>query len=114
MNTQAAQKDLLQKLGGCWVSCMTMMVQGNFFAINIAHCVIALRSSFGAVIAFVVMSAWLKNLSIFQESLLLAACMASIDLVVHPSHFGDWWTEAVATGIMAGVINLVYKKVILK
>jgi|TARA_S200002703_G_scaffold153282_1_gene154694 hypothetical protein len=114
MNTQAARKDLLQKLGGCWVSCMTMMVQGNFLAVNAAHCVIALRSSFGAVLAFVVMSTWLKKLSIFQESLLLAACMASVDVVVHPTHFEFWWTEAVATGIMAGIINLIVKTNLLK
>lgn len=114
MNTQAAQKDLVQKLGGCWASCMTMMVQGNLLSINAAHCLIALRSSFGAVLAYIVMTTWLKRLSIFQESLLLSVCMACVDVVVHPTHFGAWWTEAVATGLMAGLINLIVKKFILK
>lgn len=40
--------------------------------------------------------------------------MASVDVVVHPTHFGFWWTEAVATGIMAGIINLIVKMNLLK
>jgi hypothetical protein len=83
------KKELLQKLSASWVSCMVMMVEGNLLALNAKHCLIALKSSLGAI----------------QESALLSVCMTAVDVTVHPSHFGAWWTEAVATGIAAGVIN---------
>ena len=44
-------------------------------------------------------------MSPIQESSLLAVVMSLSDVLTHPSHFGHWYTEAVATGIAAGVIN---------
>ena len=101
------KQELLQKLSASWVSCMVMMVEGNLFALNAKHCLVALKASLGALILFSFSTFFLKDktLSAIQESALLAICMAAIDVTVHPTHFGSWWTEAVATGIAAGVLN---------
>ena len=47
------RKELLQKLSASWVSCMVMMVEGNLLALNAKHCLIALKSSLGALILFI-------------------------------------------------------------
>ena len=101
------KQELLQKLSACWISCMVFMVEGNLHAITAKHCIIALKSSLGALILFGFTSFFTatKQLTAIQESALLAVCMAAIDATVHPTHFGAWWTEAVATGIAAGVLN---------
>ncbi len=101
------RKELLQKLSASWVSCMVMMVEGNLLALNAKHCLIALKSSLGALILFIFTTFFFKGkpLSAIQESALLSVCMTAVDVTAHPSHFGAWWTEAVATGIAAGVIN---------
>ena len=103
------KQELLQKLSACWVSCMVFMVQGNLLAITTKHCITALKSSLGALVLFGFTSFFTatKQLTAIQESALLAVCMAAIDVTVHPSHFGAWWTEAVCTGIAAGVLNYV-------
>lgn len=103
------KEELLQKLSACWVSCMVFMVQGNLFAITTKHCIIALKSSIGALVLFGFTNFFTitKQLTAIQESALLAICMAAVDVTVHPTHFGAWWTEAVATGISAGVLNYV-------
>jgi uncharacterized membrane protein len=101
------KEELFQKLSACWVSCMVMMVEGNLLALNAKHCIVALKSSIGALVLFGFTNIFIRNktLTPIQESALLAVSMAAIDVTVHPTHFGAWWTEAVATGIAAGVLN---------
>jgi hypothetical protein len=99
------KQELMQKLSACWISCMAFMVQGNLGLLNFAHALTALRSSAGAVILYIISTRIFKRLNPVQESALLAVVMSLSDVLVHPTHFGDWYTEAIATGIAAGVIN---------
>jgi hypothetical protein len=103
------KKELLQKLSACWLSCMAFMVEGNLLALTAKHALIALRASMGALILFGITTFFAKNkgLGPLQESSLLAICMAASDVLVHPTHFGAWWTEAVCTGVAAGILNYV-------
>ena len=99
------RQELTQKLAACWISCMAFMVQGNLGLLNFAHALTALRSSVGAVVLYIISTRIFKRLNPVQESALLAVVMSLADVFAHPSHFGDWYTEAIATGIAAGVIN---------
>ena len=105
MSITKKKQDLLQKLLASWLSCLTMMVQGNLLAVSPSHLLIAAKTAIGAMIVYGISSFWVKTMNPLSESALLAAATALVDVGVHPTHFGAWWTEAVATGIAAGVLN---------
>ena len=99
------RKELVQKLTACWVSCITFMVQGNLSLITTTHTLIAFRASVGALILYVLSTRLFKKMNPIQESSLLAVVMSFTDVLTHPTHFGHWYTEAISTGIAAGLIN---------
>lgn len=82
-----------------------MMVQGNLLAVSPSHILIAAKTAIGAMIVYGIASFWVKTMSPLSESALLATTTSLVDLGVHPTHIGEWWTEAVATGIAAGLLN---------
>ena len=105
MNTTSKKKDLLTKMGAAWVSCMTLMVEGNMPALTLKHAYIAGKTSLASIMVYLAATTFRKDLDANTESILLALSVASVDWLIHPTHFGPWWAEAVATGIMAGIIN---------
>ena len=83
------------------------MVQGDLLAISPGHLLVAAKTAIGSLIVYGIASFWIKELTPLSESALLAGATSLVDIGVHPSHFGEWWTEAVATGIAAGVLNYI-------
>ena len=107
MITTNKKQELFQKLSASWLSCLTMMVQGNLLAVSPAHMLIAAKTAIGAMIVYGISSFWVKTMNPLSESALLASATALVDVGIHPTHFGAWWTEAVATGIAAGLLNYI-------
>lgn len=107
MNTTSRKQELFQKLSAVWLSCLTMMVQGNLLAISPDHILTAAKTAIGAMIVYGIASFWVKTMNPLSESALLATATSLVDLGIHPTHFGEWWTEAVATGIAAGLLNYI-------
>ncbi len=87
------------------VACLVTMVQGNLLAMTVSHMLIASQTG---VIAAAIASVGLivtKTSKRWLISTVLGAVTAVVDYYVHPGMFGSAATEAVVTGIAAGVLS---------
>lgn len=99
-------KDLpecIERAGEVWVSCMLLMVQGQVLELTGAHAITAAKVSLGVVATYFVAKKVLGIKKFWKTIFLLAVITAAIDYLIHPTHFGDAWTEAVVTGIGASL-----------
>ena len=93
--------EFIERAGEVWLSCMLFMVQGNLSALTMNHGITALKVSLGVVTTYFVAKKLLKVNNFWKTIALLAAITASIDYLIHPTHFGEAWSEAVLTGLGA-------------
>lgn len=88
-------------------ACLFAMVQGNLLLIGLSHCLVASQTGIVAG-ALATVALWLaKTTKPLIVSLVLGSFTAVVDFYVHPGMFGDVVTEAIATGIMAGLLSFV-------
>ena len=99
--------EFIERAGEVWLSCMLFMVQGNLSALTMNHGITALKVSLGVITTYVVAKKVLKVKNFWKTIILLAAITAVIDFFVHPTHFGEAWSEAVLTGIGASAFATV-------
>lgn len=90
-------------------SCLLMMTQGNLFAITFKHWMVGLKTGFLTGLMAVAVSIFgnpeYQN-NKYVVSGIVGFLTAISDLIVHPSHFGGVYTEAIVTGIGAGLFCL--------
>ncbi len=86
-------------------ACLVTMVQGNMLALTVSHLVIASQTGviagvFAAVALYVSRTdrRWLV-------STVLGVATAIADYFVHPGMFGAVATEAIVTGVAAGILS---------
>ena len=95
-------------------SCLIMMTQGNVLAITIGHWLTALKTGFLTGIMAVAVAIF-GNQKMQDNKFVIAGVTgfltAIADLVVHPSHFGGPNTEAIVTGIGAGLLCLALSQI---
>ena len=93
-------------------ACLLTMVQGNLLTLTLGHWLIASRT--GLVSGTIATAAlWLAgSRRRWMVALLLGVLTFAVDYWSHPSHFGGAATEAVATGVAAGVLSALVGKVI--
>ena len=86
-------------------ACLLAMVQGNILALTIGHLVIAAQTGFVAgILAFgVTVMARINNPWII--ALLLGISTTITDYLIHPGSFGGVATEAIVTGLAAGMMS---------
>ena len=99
--------DCGEKFAESWLSCMTLMVQGNLTAWTFGHALIALKTSTAAVLAYVACMLVFSKENQALNILLIGVLTAIFDYDVHPSHFGSHFSEAIATGISTSVMALI-------
>jgi hypothetical protein len=107
MKIQALVKDCRAKFGEAWLSCLLVMVQGDISGLSIKHALIAAKTGFFASLAYFVVMLLLKQSSPFIEIVLIGVLTAGVDVLVHPTHFGEWYSEALVTGFGASMLALV-------
>ena len=93
--------EYIERAGEVWLSCMLFMVQGDISQVTGGHALTALKVSVGVVVTYVVAKKILKVNRFWKTIVLLAIITAIVDYLVHPTHFGEAWSEAVLTGIGA-------------
>ena len=86
-------------------ACLVTMVQGNIFALTLSHLAVAsqtglIAGAFAAVALFVS-----RTGKRWVVSAVLGGATAIVDFFVHPGMFGTVVTEAIVTGIAAGVLS---------
>jgi len=90
-------------------SCLIMMTQGNVLAITIGHWITALKTGFLTGIMAVAVAVF-GNQKMQDNKYVVAGVTGFLttiaDLFMHPSHFGGARTEAIVTGIGAGLLCL--------
>ena len=93
--------EFVERAGEVWLSCMLLMVQGNLSQITSIHALTALKVSMGVIITYFIAKKILNVNRFLHTIVLLAIVTAIVDYLIHPSHFGEAWSEAVLTGIGA-------------
>jgi hypothetical protein len=91
-------------------ACLMAMVSGNMLALTINHWIVALKTGALTGLIAIGVSFAFKDKDWHENKFVLAAitalCTAVADRVVHPTHFGGDLTEALVTGMAAGLLCL--------
>lgn len=92
-------------------ACLMMMVQGNLTALALAHWLVAMKTGAITGLILVLFSFWNKTKEITSNNYSMAGLVAFatmiVDFSMHPTHFGGEYTEAITTGVGAGLLWLV-------
>ena len=100
-----------QKFGEAWTACSLAMVQGDLTVFTVSHALTAAKTGTGAATAVLVASLlggkWAEG---YRLIWLTGFLTAIVDILVHPTHFGPHWMEAVCTGIGAMILAFMYEK----
>ena len=89
-----------------WTACCLAMVQGDLSVLTLGHAMTAARTGILTSIVMFVALYIKNNPSKWFIAWLTGIATAFSDILVHPSHFGTAYTEALATG--AGAFFLAY------
>ena len=82
------------------------MVQGDLSIFNINHAITAAKTGFASAVAIVVVSLLFKIPNRWAMAWLTGVVVMIVDLCIHPTHFGEFWTEAAVTGAGAALLGL--------
>jgi len=93
-----------------WIACLLAMVQGNVLVLTVYHAKVAAKTGALTAISYFVCSfiATLDNK--WANAMVVGLLTAFADILIHPTHFGPEWGEAVVTGIGAGTLAIILNK----
>ena len=89
------------KFSLAWIACILVMVQGNISIINLNHVMTAAKTGVLTGLIVVAMS-FIKWQFKFKLPLFVFIGCFIGDLIAHPTHFGNWYSEALVTALVAG------------
>jgi hypothetical protein len=95
----------LENITESGAACLITMVQGNLFALTVAHWMIASRTGVVAGTLASVALLVTRTTRPWVVLLALAVMTAVVDFFVHPGQFGPIVAEALVTGAAAGVLS---------
>jgi len=89
-------------------ACLLVMVQGNIWLATIGHVHKALETGLITGIGVLILSLftyrWFSNKYVVAG---ITGCMCFIaDLLIHPTHFDSYTTEAIVTGAAVAIMSL--------
>ena len=103
-----------KKFGEAWTACMLAMVGGDVTVISLKHAFVASKTGTLTGIVVVITSIFTKLNNTYMTAWLTGIVTAMSDFIIHPTHYGERWTEAVVTGVGAGLLALIMAKFITK
>ena len=102
----------LRKFSEAWTACAICMVQGNLAVFTVNHALTAAKTGLIAGL-LVVFTSYFQKLDNKWLLAWMTGLMTTIaDFVIHPTHFGEHYTEAVVTGIGAGILSIIMSGVL--
>lgn len=114
MNLKSTIKEkarlMLQKFTEAFTACALCMVQGDLSVFTLKHALIAAKTGGLAGAAFVVIS-FTSIKSKMAPIWLTGILTACADILVHPTHFGPHYAEALTTGAVAAFLAFVFTKI---
>jgi len=102
---------VLDKFLQAWSACMLCMVQGDLTVLTLGHAFTASKTGLLTGIAY-----WIttkidgSESSVWKGAWLTGVLTMIADFIVHPTHFGQHWMEALCTGIGAAIICLIWER----
>jgi hypothetical protein len=89
-------------------ACLLVMVQGNIWLATLGHLHKAVETGFITGIGVLILSLFTHRW--FGNKYLVAGITGGMcfiaDLLIHPTHFGSYTTEAIVTGAFTAIISL--------
>ena len=106
--------EFYQNWAKAFAVCYPMMVEGDLSALTFTHFWKAnVTGIIAATLSLLTKKSWYQSFMQhkYAPAIILGACTFVADLLVHPTHFGAFWTEALATGVGAGLLSafFIYK-----
>ena len=105
--TTSAQKikPYVENISEATAACLFTMLQGNILLLGLSHWLVASQTGIVAgVLATIAL--WLaKTTKPWVVAVVLGSFTAVVDFFVHPGMFGGVVTEAIVTGIAAGLFS---------
>jgi len=92
------------------LACVTAMTQGDLSAVTLHHWQVATQTGLLVGLLAVLFSfTKIKDWQSTRLGITLVALVGTFvaDLMVHPTHFGAVWTEALVTGLGAATLALI-------
>lgn len=102
----------VENIGESSAACLVAMVQGNVLAVTAAHWAIALQTGVLAGTAAAIVVGFMRSAGRLRIALVLAVVTGVVDYFVHPGMIGSGATEAILTGLGAGVLSFAVGSVI--
>lgn len=97
-----------RKFSEAWTACLLCMVQGDLTVVSLSHAITASKTGATAATAYASLM-WVGKADSRWLGAWLTGVLVSIsDIIVHPTHFGPEWFEALCTGAAAVVICVVW------
>jgi hypothetical protein len=89
-------------------ACLLVMVQGNIWLASLGHLHKAVETGFITGVGVLILS--LFTYRWFSNKYVVAGITGGMcfiaDLLIHPTHFGSYTTEAMVTGVVTAIISL--------
>ncbi|MBU3554713.1 hypothetical protein [Polynucleobacter sp. UB-Piko-W3] len=89
-------------------ACLLVMVQGNIWLATLGHLHKAVETGFITGVGVLILS--LFTYRWFGNKYVVAGITGGMcfiaDLLIHPTHFGSYTTEAMMTGVVTAIISL--------
>jgi hypothetical protein len=101
----------LQRLLGVFLACMFWMVQGDLRLLTTRHWITGLQTAFASAIVPLALSSTSCRIVFegrYRKFVATAVVVALVDHLIHPSHFGGAFGEAVITGLTAAGLLSVF------
>jgi len=100
-------RPLLENVSESATACLITMVQGNVLALGLGHWIIASQTGLAAGFFATIALYASKGRGRWVVAGVLAVFTAGFDFLIHDSGFGSAVTEAIVTGVGAGLLSLV-------
>lgn len=97
----------IENISEATAACLFTMVQGNVLLLGLSHWIVASQTGIVAGILATLALWFAKTTKPWVISLVLGSITAIVDYFVHPGMFDGVVTEAIVTGIAAGLISFV-------
>ena len=96
---------LIEYFSEATTACLVTMVQGNLLSLTVGHLIIASQTGIfaGILASLVIIFANIKRIEII--AITLGVFTAIVDYYMHPGMFGSIATEAIVTGLGAGLLS---------
>ena len=97
----------MQKASESGTACAIAMVGGDLTVFSIKHALVAAKTGSIAATVYVISAHLFGVQNRFAQAWLIGMVTMCVDMVVHESHYGAHYTEALYTGLGAGFIALI-------